>query len=32
MDKDKKYMEASWWERLTVGEYGSYSDRQGRAQ
>ena len=26
-DKDKRLMEASWWEGLTVGETGSYSDR-----
>ena len=28
MDKDKKLMEASWWERLTEGETGSCSDGQ----
>ena len=26
MEKDKKLMEASWWERLTEGETGSCSD------
>ena len=26
MDKVKKHMEASWWERLTEGETGSCSD------
>ena len=26
MEKDKKFMEASWWERLTEGETGSCSD------
>ena len=31
-NKDKRLMEASWWERLTVGETGSCSDRQGHAQ
>jgi len=31
-DKDKRLMESSWWERLTVGETGSCSDRQGHAQ
>ena len=25
-DKDKRLMEAFWWERLTEGETGSYSD------
>ena len=25
-NKNKKLMEASWWERLTVGETGSRSD------
>ena len=28
-DKDKRLIEASWWERLTVGETGSCSDGQG---
>ena len=32
MEKDKRLMEASWWERLTVGETGSCSDGQGHAQ
>ena len=32
MDKDKRFMEASWWERLTVGESGSCSDEWGHAQ
>ena len=32
MDKDKRLMEASWWERLTVGETGSCSDGRGHAQ
>ena len=31
-DKDKRLMEASWSERLTVGENGSCSDGQGHAQ
>ena len=26
MEKDKRLMEASWWERLTEGETGSCSD------
>ena len=26
MEKDKRHMEASWWERLTEGETGSCSD------
>ena len=30
-DKDKRLMEALWWERLTVGETGSCSDGQGHA-
>ena len=29
MSKDKKLMEASWWEKLTVGGTGSCSDVQG---
>ena len=29
--KDKKLMEASWWERLNEGETGSCSDRRGHA-
>ena len=32
MEKDKKLMEASWWERLTEEETGSCSDGQGHAQ
>jgi len=28
MGKDKKLMEASWWERLTEGETGSCSNGQ----
>ena len=32
MDKDKSLMEASWWERLTVGETGSCSDGRSHAQ
>ena len=32
MDKDKRLMEASLWERLTVGENRSYSDGRGHAQ
>ena len=32
MEKDKRLMEASWWERLTEGETGSCSHGQGRAQ
>ena len=32
MDKDKKLIEASWWERLPEGETGSYSDGLGHAQ
>ena len=28
-NKDKKLMEASWWERLTVGETGSCSNVRG---
>ena len=31
-DKDRRFMEASWWERLTVGETGSCSDGQVHAQ
>ena len=31
-DKDKRLMEASWWERLTEGETGFCSDGQGHAQ
>ena len=32
MEKDKRLMEASCWERLTVGRTGSCSDGQGNAQ
>ena len=32
MDKDKRLMEASWWERLTEGKTGSCSDGQDHAQ
>ena len=32
MDRDKRLMEDSWWERLTEGETGSCSDGQGHAQ
>ena len=32
MEKDKRLMEASWWQRLTVGETGFCSDRRGHAQ
>ena len=32
MDKDKRLMGASWWERLTEGEPESCSDGQGYAQ
>ena len=32
MNQDKRLMEASWWERLTVGETGSCSDERGHAQ
>ena len=32
MEKDKRLMVASWWERLTVGETGSCSEGQGHAQ
>ena len=31
MEKVKRLMEASWWERLTEGESGSCSDGQGHA-
>ena len=31
-NKDKRLMEASWWERLTVRKTGSCSDGWGRAQ
>ena len=32
MDKDKRLMEASWWERQTEGETGSCFDGWGHAQ
>ena len=32
MEKDKRFMEASWWERLTEGETESCSDGWGHAQ
>ena len=32
MEKDKRLMEASWWDRLTEGETGSCSDEQDHAQ
>ena len=32
MAKDKRLMEVSWWERLTVGETESCSDGKGYAQ
>ena len=32
MDKDKRLAEIYWWERLTVGEYGSCSEGSGYAQ
>ena len=32
MEKDKRLMEASGWERLTEGETGSCSDGWGHAQ
>ena len=32
IEKDKRLMEASWWERLTEGGTGSYSDGRGHAQ
>ena len=32
MEKDKRLMEASWWERLTEGETGSCSDGWSQAQ
>ena len=31
-DKDKRLMEASWWERMTVGKTGSCCDGRGHAQ
>ena len=32
MEKDKRLMEASWWERLTEGKIGSCSNGWGHAQ
>ena len=32
MDKDKRLMEASWWDSLTEGETGSFADGWGHAQ
>ena len=32
MNMDKRLMDTSWWERLTVGETGSCSDGRGHAQ
>ena len=32
MEKDRRFMEASWWERLTEGETGSSSDGWGHAE
>ena len=32
MEKDKRLMETSRWERLTEGETGSCSEGQGHAQ
>ena len=32
MEKDKRLLKASWWERLTDGENGSCSDGRGHAQ
>ena len=32
MEKDKRLVEASWWEGLAVGKTGSYSDGWGHAQ
>ena len=32
MEKGKRLMEASWWERGTEGEIGSYSDGQDHAK
>ena len=32
VDKDKRLMEASWWERLTVGETGSCFEGWGHVQ
>ena len=32
IEKDKRLMEASWWERMTEAETGSCSDGRGHAQ
>ena len=32
MEKDKRLVEASWWERLTVGESGTCSDGWGHTK
>ena len=32
LEKDKRLMEASWWDRLTEGDTGSCSDGRGHAQ
>ena len=32
MEKDKKLMKASWWEKLTEGETGSCFDGQVHAE
>ena len=32
MDKDKRFIKVSWWERLTKGETGSCSDGQSHTQ
>ena len=32
MDKDKRLVEASGWERLAMGKTGSWSGGQGHAQ
>ena len=32
MNKDKRLVEASWWERLAMGKTGSWSGWQGHAQ
>ena len=31
MDKDKRLKEASWWQKLTEGETGSFCVGRGRA-
>ena len=32
MEKDKRLVEASWWEGVAVGESGSCSGKWGQAQ